>query len=178
MGRTRIATTAILAGAVVALAGCSGPDGKETPSKSAEPTSSGLASFDPCTALAPEKLQAQGLNAPGDPVDQGIGESGCEFDGSEFLLSVLKGENSSLSYWEGRRANMGVFEPNQVGSRPGIKMISAGSVGQGICSQVIEAGNGSVSVQVTYSANKKQSDDATCAKALEIAQVVEPKLPK
>ncbi|WP_223839753.1 DUF3558 family protein [Saccharopolyspora pogona] len=167
-----------MAGAVVALAGCNSPSGKEAPSENAEPTKPSLASFDPCTALTPEKLQAQGLSAPGKPVDQGIGESGCEFDGSEFLLSVLKGEKSSLSYWEGRRANMGVFERNQVGSRQGIKMISAGSVGQGICSQVIEASSGSVSVQVTYSADKIQSDDATCAKAMEIAQVVEPKLPQ
>ncbi len=175
MRRTRVAAI-FLAGVAVAVAGCgSSSDGQQG---APEPAPNALASVDPCQILEPSELRAQGLNGPGEPLDQGIGEKICEYSGETFDLSVIKGEQSSKQYWETRRGNMGVYEPNTVGAREGLEMISKTAVGNGVCSQAIFAGQGSVSVQVTTAADKYENDDATCAKAMEIAQVVEPKLPK
>lgn len=177
MRTTRFVVAAAGAAAGLLLAGCSGGGGDATPTKQPEPKNV-LANVDPCTVLTTEDVQAFGVNEAGKPVDQGIGEQGCRYNAGDFRFTLYKGEKDSLSYWEGQRSKFGVFEPNQVGSRQGIKQITNGSVGQGICNQVIEVGSGSVTVQVGYDADKIQSDDATCAKAMEIAQVVEPKLPK
>lgn len=171
MRTTRFVAAVAVVAAGSVLAGCSGggsagQDGQPAPQNL-------LAGFDPCKV----EPQALGASAPGEPVDDGTGEQGCEYDAGDSIVAVYKGETDSLQYWEGQRDRFGVFEPNQVGTRKGIKQISKGAVGQGICSQVIEVGSGSVSVQVNSSSNQP-SDDASCAKAMEIAQAVEPSLPK
>lgn len=128
--------------------------------------------------LSAEELQQFGVTEPGEPVDQGIGEQGCDFDTDTSGFTIYKGETDSIAYWQGQRDKFAIFEENKVGSSNGIKQVTKGAVGQSLCSQVIEVGSGSVSVQFGYDADKKQSDEATCAKAMEIAQVVETKLPK
>lgn len=181
MRTTRFTAAAVGAAAGLLLAGCSASDNtaSQTPStQNAEQSS--LAGFDPCSVLSQPELQHYGVSQPGEPVDQGIGEPGCSFkaDGGAYLLTIYKAEKSDRTYWEQRRGNFGVFESNQVGSHQGIKAIEHGAVGQGGCRQIIESGGGSVSVDITFRSDKIESDDATCAKAMEIAQVVEPKLPK
>jgi len=94
------------------------------------------------------------------------------------VLTIYKAEGNDLAYWEGRKGNFSVFERNQVGSHDGIKGMAAGSEGTGMCRQIIAAGGGSVSVAVAYEAGESPGDDAACAKAMEIAQVVEKKLPQ
>ncbi|MEV6233714.1 DUF3558 family protein [Saccharopolyspora shandongensis] len=181
MRTTRIAVTGALAAAGLLLAGCGGTGGGNSPSttEQSQPAKpSALASVDPCTVVPPDELKSFGVTKPGKFVDQGIGEPGCDFKTGDYLLTIYKAENSDLAYWQGRRDNFGIFEPNKVGSHEGIKAVTRGSVGQGLCRQIIAAGGGSVSVAIKYDADKIQSDDATCAKAMEIAQVVEPKLPK
>lgn len=174
MRKTRLLTPVVLAGIAVAIAGCgSGSGGQATP----EPPANLLASVDPCQSLGAPELQAQGA-APGEPTEGGVGETACDFSGDAFDITVLKGDQQSMAYWDGQRSNMGVFEQNKVGQSDGVKMISRSGVGQGVCSQAIVVGQGSVSVQVTYDSDKNPGDEATCAKAMEIAQAVEPKLPK
>ncbi|TDD89736.1 DUF3558 domain-containing protein [Saccharopolyspora karakumensis] len=176
MRKTRIGAV-LLAGFAVTVGGCSSAGGGAQQG-APEPALNVLASVDPCQVLGEQDLQALGVSAPGEPLDQGIGEKACEFSGDALDLSVVKGEQSSLAYWEGRRSNMAVFETNKVGQRDGAKMISTASVGNGVCSQAIFVGQGSVSIQVTTSSASYQNDEATCAKAMEIAQVAEKKLPK
>lgn len=157
------------------LAGCSGGEISSAP----VPASTNvLADVDPCALLSAEELQSYGVAGPGEPVDQGIGEQGCDYFGDAFQFAIYKGEDDSLSYWEGQRDKFGVFEGNQVGSRSGIKQITKGAIGQRICNQVIEVGSGSVTVQVGYKAGRAADDEEACTKAMEIANVIEPKLPK
>ncbi|SEG95447.1 Protein of unknown function [Saccharopolyspora kobensis] len=137
-----------------------------------------MAGFDPCTALSESDLQSYGVTKPGEPVDQGIGETGCDFKTDDFLLTVYKSDESDMAYWEGRKDRFGIFETNRVGSHEGIKTATKGSAGLGMCTQIVLAGSGSISVQINYSSDKNQGNDVACAKAMEIAQVVEPKLPK
>lgn len=173
--------TGALVAAGLLLAGCGGPGGSNSPStteqsQSAKPPA--LARVDPCTVVPLDELKTFGVTGSGEVVDQGIGEPGCDFNAGDFLLTIYKADDSDLAYWQSRRDNFGIFEPNKVGSHDGIKAVTSGSVGQGLCRQIMAAGGGSVSVAIKYDADKIQSDDATCAKALEIARVVEPKLPK
>lgn len=171
MRTTRFVAAVAVVAAGSVLAGCSGGG---SGGQAGQPAPQNvLAGFDPCTI----EPQALGAASPGEPVDDGSGEQGCEFDADDSIVAVYKGENDSLQFWEGQRDRFGVFEPNQVGGRKGIKQISKGASGRGICSQVLEVGSGSVSVQVNSSSDQP-NDEATCAKAMEIAQAVEPKLPK
>ncbi|MGW1679055.1 DUF3558 family protein [Saccharopolyspora sp. NPDC002376] len=173
--RLVVAATGVAAGLV--LAGCSTPVGDVTPTKQQE-SPNVLAGVDPCKILSAEDVQAFGVSDPGEPVDQGIGEQGCDYSADDLAFTVYKAEDHDRGYYESRKDNIAVYEPNKVGSRDGIKQITKGSTGQGVCNQVIEVGSGSALVQVSYSADKIPSDDETCAKAMEIAKVVESKLPK
>ncbi|WP_170210256.1 DUF3558 family protein [Saccharopolyspora antimicrobica] len=180
MRTTRLAVAVVGTAVGLLLAGCStggAGGGSVEPTTAPEPENV-LASVDPCTVLSPDELQQLGVTEPGEPVDQGIGEVGCDFDADGFAFAIYKGETDSIDYWHGQRDKFAIFEENKVGSRNGIKQVTKGAVGQSLCSQVIEVGSGSVSVQFGYDADKKQSDEATCAKAMEVAEVVEPKLPK
>ncbi|GAA0510065.1 hypothetical protein GCM10011581_42620 [Saccharopolyspora subtropica] len=180
MRTTRVTAVAALTVTGLLLGGCGGPRGAEAPSSTNQPPTnetSALASLDPCTVLPQAELQSIGVTKPGEFVDQGTGESGCDFNAGDFLLTIYKAEKDDLSYWRGQRDNFAVFEPNQVGSRNGIKAVTKGSEGQGLCRQIMESGGGSVSIAITYRADKIQGNDP-CAKALEIARLVEPKLPK
>ncbi|GAB3676898.1 hypothetical protein GCM10027597_16920 [Saccharopolyspora tripterygii] len=174
--RTRSGVAAALAAGGLLIAGCSGSGSSGAPAP--EPTPDLLTSFDPCSVLSPEEIQSFGASPEGEPADQELGEAGCDFKGGDFNFGVLKAGDGNEAYWQGQRAQFDKFMPNQVGDRAGFSGISAGGAGQGVCSQFIYVGKGSVIVDVTYRSDKVQGDEATCAKALEIAQVVEPKLPK
>ncbi|GAA4620621.1 DUF3558 family protein [Saccharopolyspora hordei] len=177
MRKTRLAVAVAGTAAGLLLAGCAsggGNDGQTT----APEQKNVLANVDPCNVLSADELQQLGVTEPGEPVDQGVGEQGCDFDADSYAFAIYKGENDSLAYWKGQRDNFAIFEENKVGSRNGIKQVTKGAVGQSTCNQVIEVGSGSVTVQFGFDADNKQSDEATCAKAMEIAQLVEPKLPK
>ncbi|GAB3294930.1 hypothetical protein GCM10027563_35940 [Parasphingorhabdus pacifica] len=130
--------------------------------------------FDPCKVFSDAELQRYGVTEPGELVDQGLGEQGCDYSADGFLVTVYKGEEQDAEYWQGRRDNFDVFESNQVGAHQGISMVT--SAGEGVCSQMIESGGGSVSVSVTLDSDKIEGNDP-CAKAMEIAELIEPKLP-
>ncbi|MGI8309121.1 DUF3558 family protein [Saccharopolyspora hattusasensis] len=177
MRKLRFGAAAALAAAGLLAAGCSGGTAPK-PEPSTEPTTSNaLASFDPCTALTPTEIRSFGAAPEGKPNDLGIGEVGCDYMGEDFEFGVLKAGKSDEAYWQQRRNSFDAFTPNQVGSHSGFAGIALSGKGQGVCRQMMYVGSGSVIVDITYSADKIQSDDATCAKAMEIAQVVEPKLP-
>ena len=176
MRKSRIAVAGALAAGAL-LAGCGATGGSPAPSE--QPAGpSPLAAMDPCNVVPANELQRLGVTEPGEAVDEGIGEPGCDFSAEDYLLTIYKAEKNDLAYWEGQKGKFGIFEPNQVGSHKGIKAVLTGSMGSGLCRQIVETGGGSVSVAVKYNSDKNPGDEATCAKAMEIAQVVEPGLPK
>lgn len=177
MRTTRSAVLAALAASGLLLAGCGGGAQGGSPAP-ASPTPSALVNFDPCTALTPEELQANGVAPQGKPVDQGVGEVGCEFEGEEVLLTVLKAEQRDLAQWQENQSNFDEFELNQVGSHQGARGIAAGGTGQGVCNQLIEAGDGTVDVVITYMSAQGLEAKDPCADAMKVAQQIEPKLPK
>ncbi|MDA3624888.1 DUF3558 family protein [Saccharopolyspora sp. WRP15-2] len=135
-----------------------------------------LAAFDPCSALSQSDLQHVGVTAPGEPVDEN-GEVGCDFRGDdEYLLRISKAEQTDLAAWKAQRGGFNAFQPNQVGTHPGISAVPSGAEFSW-CRQIVGAGDGSVSVEIKYTAENGPADAETCDKALQVAQVLEPNLP-
>jgi hypothetical protein len=174
MGTTRTAAIAAIAAASgLVLAACGGSKGASAPASAAPSQSAAFAGFDACKVMTSDELQAYGLKLDEhEPVNQ-QGDAGCNWPGGQFGLSLSK-SNHDLSYWESaKRGNFAQLQPNQVGSRRGLSGVVAGGQGNGTCEEIVDAGGGSVTVQI---ADFTSGDP--CAKALEIAQKIEPKLPK
>jgi Protein of unknown function (DUF3558) len=172
MHTTRTAAIAALAAAGgFLLAACGGSKGAPVPPPTAPQSSAALVGFDACKVLTSDELQAYGVKSDEqDPLNQ-QGDVGCTWPGKPFSLGLAK-SNNGLSYWQSQ-GNFAQVHPNQVGARNGLSGIVNGSQGQGDCEEIVDAGGGSVTVQV---GDFKSGDP--CAKALEIAQKIEPKLPK
>lgn len=175
-------TTPVTAAAAVVLTGllltgCATSE-DDAPAPEEEPlVGPTLAGFDPCAVLSQSDLQHVGVTAPGEQADEN-GEVGCNFRGDdEFLLRISKAETTDLDAWQQQRGGFSSFEPNTVGTRPGISAVPSGSPEFSWCRQIVAAGEGSVSVELKYNADTGPADPETCAKALEIAQVLEPNLP-
>ncbi|WP_229680381.1 DUF3558 family protein [Saccharopolyspora thermophila] len=177
MRMKRSLVAAAFAAVGMTSAACSGGQGNETPPTQQVPKDV-LTSFDPCTVLSSQEIQSFGASPEGKPSDLGLGEVGCDFDGDEFDFGVLKASNHDEAYWQGQRTQFDEFTPNQVGGHQGFVGIELSGKGQGVCTQVMYVGKGSVIVDINYRSDKIPSDEATCAKAMEIARLVEPKLPK
>ncbi|MGI8309773.1 DUF3558 family protein [Saccharopolyspora hattusasensis] len=176
MRKTR-SVAAALAGVGLLLAGCAGGSGQQEQQPQASNGPSPLASFDPCTVLTQEQMQKYELRLNQvRPVDE-LGDVGCKIGGEVFFLGLYKAESDDLAYWESQRSNFAEFEKNRVGPREGIRGIANGTQGHGLCREIIEVAGGSVWVQVAYKSDKLEGSDP-CGKALEIAQAIEPKLPR
>ncbi|GAA0532783.1 hypothetical protein GCM10011581_17510 [Saccharopolyspora subtropica] len=159
------------------LGGCGGGGGDKAAPTSEAP-SSGLANFDVCTVLSPEELRGFGVDPDNKrDADQGLGDVGCKYMGDPFVLGLSKAEGDDLASWERKRSNFDRLEPNSVAGREGLVGITKGSTGKGICRQILAAGGGSVTVQVTYTDPDTGSTSDPCADATRVAELVAPKLP-
>ncbi|MGI8312587.1 DUF3558 domain-containing protein [Saccharopolyspora hattusasensis] len=181
MRRTRSAVAfGLFAAGGLLLAGCGGAGGSSEATSTGEaPKSSALASFDPCAVLTPEELRSFGV----DPdvkkdADKGLGEVGCKFMGHPFVPGLTKSEKDDLAAWEQRRSNFDKLEPNTVTGRKGLVGITNGSTDKGVCRQILEAGGGSVTVQVTYTDPETGKTNDPCADATKVAEAVAPKIPQ
>lgn len=169
---------AVLAASGLLLAGC-GAGGQAPAPTSEAPNSSALASFDPCTALTPEELQSLGVDpSEKEPVDEGMGDVGCDFTGEEIILSITKAEQDDLASWKARSDNFDRLDPNTVAGREGLVGVTKGSTGKGVCRQIVGAGGSSVTTQVTFVDPNTGKTADPCAEATKAAEVLVPKLPQ
>lgn len=132
-----------------------------------------LNKLDPCTLLTTQELQQYQVRSKGEPLNSSD-EQGCDFLGSPDSLSrginLTKSKDSVASYVE--RADTFVkLTKNNVSGRDGVQVQISKSNTE--CSQIIGVGSGTVSVAVTG-----DKSGNPCGDALQIAQVVEPRLPK
>lgn len=177
MRTTPVTAAAALTITGLLLAGCGTSSSDASQALDGPLVGPSLAGFDPCSALSQSDLQHVGVTEPGEPVDEN-GEVGCEFRGDDdFLLRITKAETTDLDAWSQRRGEFSGFESNQVGSRPGLRAVPVGSPESTWCRQIVAAGTGTVSVEIKYNAETGPAGAETCAKAIEIAQVLEPTLP-
>jgi hypothetical protein len=158
---------------VLATAACGGsvqgqPNVTSTQS-AASPAGGVLAAVDPCKLLMPQELQQLGLPAQGQPADTS-GETGCSYTKYPLAITMAKA-NNGLSYFTEHPDHYTDLGQNSVNSRPGVHFRVSQSTGD--CSQAMSVGAGYVVVGVVSNAG----GDA-CGKALQIAQMVEPRLAK
>lgn len=166
-----------LVAATLVTTGCGSPSvpGQASPTGVSTSTSTSASavidSVQPCTLLTPQELQQFGQPSPGTPHDA-AGETGCEFGGQPFGMTLSKA-NDGLDYFTKHADKFVKVTKNPVNGRAGVQLLISTDGSE--CSQVMAVGTGYVVVGVVY--NFGHTGDP-CAKALEIAQVIEPRLPK
>jgi Protein of unknown function (DUF3558) len=169
--RVRVAGAVAAGLATLVLAGCAGPTVSGTPSPASGPTSAAIESVLPCTLLTQQELQQQGQPVQGAPYDT-AGETGCSFHGQDFGLDLGKAKDG-LNYFTKRAKQFVSLKENSVNGRSGVQIIISHTGRE--CTQVMAVGTGDVTVGISYNFGH-QGDP--CAKVMEIAQLIEPRLPK
>jgi hypothetical protein len=173
----------VLASMTIALggvAGCSGTGGHPEPTTTGPATSNASSNGDPgtvpttqttsnniadtnaCSLLTASEATSLGLPSTGETQDNGA-KSGCEWDGSTYIVGVLIRTNVGLA---GVLANGGTITNTQVGSHQAKQLTEAG----GDCLYAIGIND---STRVDVSAGTIGSTASTCPQALSAAELVE-----
>jgi hypothetical protein len=159
--------------AALVAAGCSAPvAGSGQP-----PTMADSSRVDMCTILTDQELSQLGARPDSrEPVDR-PGSVGCSWRGTPFALTLERDAETVAAYKaRDRGPALITFAENTVNGRAGVRF---GVEHDGTdCEQLIDGGSVSlvVSVAPALSVNRPKVD--SCAEALRIAQMIEPRLPK
>jgi uncharacterized protein DUF3558 len=133
---------------------------------------------DMCTILTDAELSRLGIRLDTrEPVDQ-VSSVGCEWLGRPFTLSLERDNETVASYRTRRLGPVFItFAENAVNGRAGVTF-AVDRDGGTDCEQLMDGGSVSLVVHVasTFSPNGPQLD--SCAAALRIAQLIEPRLPR
>ncbi|WP_228047020.1 DUF3558 family protein [Saccharopolyspora montiporae] len=164
---------AALLGASACAAGGGGPEG-ETP----DPQAGGAAAlekFDPCTFFQPDQLTSWGYAAEAQEAEGVSFEPGCEWEGENAWLSLLKNADETVDSYE-TSTSWDSYEKKTIGGRPGAVALEAGTTGQGTCTVLIDAGGG-VAVYGIDGSTRDSIDDP-CGETEKIANETAAELPK
>jgi hypothetical protein len=110
------------------------------------------------------------------PVDR-EGSVGCEWAGDPFILSLERDSHTLASYRARPRGPAFIsVADNTVNGRPGLrfKVDRDGTD----CEQLLDGGSVSLVVSVTPAFSRNGRPVDSCAEALRIARMIEPRLPK
>lgn len=143
----------------------------------ASPAVTDSSRVDMCSILSDAELSQLGIT-PGTrmPVDR-EGSVGCEWAGTPFLLSLERDSHTLASYRGRPRGPAFIsYAENTVNGRPGarFKVDRDGTD----CEQLIDGGSVSLVVSVTPAVTGNGPSIDSCAEALRIARIVEPRLPR
>lgn len=129
---------------------------------------------DMCTIVSNPELSQLGLRLDSrERVDQ-FGSVGCEWVGNPFRLSLERDKETVASYRSRERGPAFiVYAENMVNGRTGATF-AVDRDGGTDCEQLIDGGSVSLVVHVAESGSNGDS----CAEALRIAHLIEPRLPK
>jgi len=130
-----------------------------------------------CTILTDADLTKLGIRLDTrKPVDR-LGEVGCRWVGKPFTLDLERGKDTVAAY-QARRHDPAFtsFADNTVNGRAGAHF----SVGRDRtdCAQLIDGGPVALVVAVAPAFSLNPAPIDSCAEALRIAQMIEPRLPK
>jgi hypothetical protein len=174
-----VATVLVVAAALVVAAvgmlavGCAARVPGAPPSSAAADASK----VDMCTVLTDAELSRLGIRPDTrKPVDQ-LGSVGCEWVGKPFALSLERDRETVASYRTRRRGPAFItFAENTVNGRAGVTF--GVDLDGSDCEQLMDGGSVSLVVRVAspFSSDGPRID--SCAEALRIAQLIEPRLPK
>jgi hypothetical protein len=131
---------------------------------------------DMCTILFNAELSRLGITpSTRTPVDR-AGSVGCEWTGKLFTLSLERDSQPLASYRARPRPAFISYAENMVNGRPGARFkVDRGGTD---CEQLMDGGPVSLVVSVAPAVMGNARPVDSCAEALQIAGIVEPRLPK
>lgn len=160
-------------------AGCGGQTGAQAPAPAspAPPAVANANGVDMCTILTDPELTALGMQLGTRTGFNKAGVVGCRWQGKSFTLS-LERDNSTLAGYQAHRYDPKfiAFMDNTVNGRAGAHFGVDPKGSQ--CAQLIDGGSVSLSASVAVPTNASPPPIDPCAQALQIARMIEPRLPK
>ncbi len=131
---------------------------------------------DMCTLLSDAELSRLGITpSTRTPVDR-AGSVGCEWTGTPFALSLERDSQPLASYRARPRPAFINYTDNMVNGRRGARFrVDRGGTD---CEQLMDGGPVSLVVSVAPATMGNARPVDSCAEALRIAEIIEPRLPK
>ncbi len=170
--RRGLVTVAVLA---LLVAGC-GSAASQAPASPSTAVAN-ASRVDMCTVLTDAQLTGLGIDLNSrDPVNR-LGLVGCYWDGMPFTLALERDKETVASY-KARRHDPAFtsFGDNTINGRAGAHL--SVDRARDDCTQLIDGGPVSLTVNVSPSGLYTGPKIDSCAEALRIAQLIEPRLPK
>jgi hypothetical protein len=133
--------------------------------------------MDMCTVLGDAELTGLGLKPASREQDNKLGEVGCVWGGQPFTLYLARGKDTVAQY-QARRDDPAFtsFADNTVNGRAGARLSVESD--RRDCTQLIDGGPVGLVVTVVPSSLYTGPPIDSCAEAMRIAQMIEPRLPK
>ncbi|MGH3898712.1 MAG: DUF3558 family protein [Pseudonocardiaceae bacterium] len=151
--------------------------GSQVSEPSTPPAVADASRVDMCTILTDAELTGLGIKLDTrKPFDE-VGVVGCQWVGKPITLSLQRDEDT-VSAYKARRDDPAFtsFTENTVNGRAGVQLGVRRDRTQ--CAQLIEGGPVSLVVSVAPAFSPDPPKIDSCAAALRIAQMIEPRLPK
>jgi uncharacterized protein DUF3558 len=165
--RTLIVALALLA------AGC----GRQTAGPAPSLAVGDASRVDMCTILTDNELVGLGIKLASRKQDAVLSEVGCGWIGKPFTLDLARGKDTVAQY-RARRDDPAFtsFADNTVNGRAGVRLSVRSD--RSDCTQLIDGGPVGLVVSVAQAGSYTGPPIDSCAEAMRIAQMIEPRLPK
>lgn len=130
-----------------------------------------------CSILSNSELSGLGLDLGSRKQVDELGVVGCQWVGKPITLR-LERDGDTVAEYLGRRDDPAFksFQQNTVNGRSGVRLTLRTSADQ--CDQQMDGGPVSLAVGVRKAFSREPVEVDTCAEALRIAEMIEPRLPK
>lgn len=151
--------------------------GCESQTASSAPAVGDASRVDMCTILTDQELAQLGITLNSrEPVDR-LGGVGCGWLGNRITLDLERDKETLASYRARRHSPFFTsFVDNTVNGRPGAHLSVQRD--RADCDQLMDGGPVSLSVAVAQAGEYDGPPIDSCAEAMRIAQMIEPRLPK
>jgi Protein of unknown function (DUF3558) len=132
---------------------------------------------DMCTILTDDELTGLGIKLNSRKQNNRLGEIGCRWVGQPFTLDLERGQDTVAQY-RARRNDPAFtsFVDNTVNGRAGAHLSVERD--RSDCTQLIDGGPVGLVVSVAQSGLYTGPPIDSCAEAMRVAQMIEPRLPK
>lgn len=163
---------------VVVVAGLLvGGCGSEVAGAPAAPEVGDASRVDMCTILTDAELSGLGIDLSSRKQVDELGVVGCQWRGKPITLRLERDEDPIAEYVARRDdPTFTSFRENEVNDRVGVQLAVRRSGEQ--CDQLVDGGPVSLVVGVAEAFSLQAVDLDSCAEALRIAEMIEPRLPE
>ncbi|MGH3963681.1 MAG: DUF3558 family protein [Pseudonocardiaceae bacterium] len=151
--------------------------GSQVPGAPAPPAVADASRVDMCTILTDAELTALGIKLATRKQFDEVGVVGCQWVGKPIRLSLERDEDTIGAY-QARRDDPAFtsFSDNRVNDRAGVQLSVERD--RTDCAQLMDGGSVSLTVAVAPAFSLDPPKIDSCAEALRIAQMIEPRLPR